>query len=152
MAHAPEKKIALRAAYIGGLPLEVAAEKTGVPLPTARRWLQEARRAGDDWDAFQKASLVVAGGGVEQALGRIIAAGLLRCEALLEATAGADPVEAVKAMAVLGDTISKLQAASRRMMPEAHAMGERLKRIEAEAKGLSAEEALARVREELYGV
>ncbi|MDP2808657.1 MAG: DUF1804 family protein [Rhodocyclaceae bacterium] len=152
MAHAPDKKIKLRAAYIGGLPLEAAAEKTGVPLPTARNWFREARAAGDDWDAFQKASLVVAGGGVEQALGRIIAAGLLRCEALMAATADAGPVEAVRAMAVLGDTVSKLQAASRRLMPEAHAMGERLKRIEAEAKGLSAEEAIRRVREEIYGI
>lgn len=119
MAHAPDKKIKLRAAYIGGLPLEAAADKVGVPLPTARNWYREARAAGDDWDAFQKASLVVAGGGIEQALGRIIAAGLLRCEVLLEATAAGDPMEAVKAMAVLGDTVAKLKAASRGMMPEA---------------------------------
>lgn len=152
MAHSPDKKVKLRAAYIGGLPLEAAADKIGVPLPTARNWFREARTAGDDWDAFQKASLVVAGGGVDQALGRIIAAALLRCETLLAATENADPVEAVKAMAVLGDTVSKLQAASRRMMPEAHAMGEKLKRLEAESAGLSAEEALRRVREEIYGI
>lgn len=119
MAHSPDKKIKLRAAYIGGLPLEAAADKVGVPLPTARNWFREARAIGDDWDAFQKASLVVAGGGVEQALGRIIAAALLRCEALLESTAAGDPAEAVKAMGVLGDTVSKLRAASKGMMPEA---------------------------------
>lgn len=119
MAHSPDKKVKLRAAYIGGLPLEAAADKAGVPLPTARTWFREARGAGDDWDAFQKASLVVAGGGVEQALGRIIAAALLRCETLLEVTADKDPIESVKAMATLGDTISKLRAASKGMMPEA---------------------------------
>lgn len=122
MAHSPDKKVKLRAAYIGGLPLEAAADKVGVPLPTARNWFRADKKAGDDWDAFQKASLVVAGGGIEQALGRIIAAGLLRCEALLEATAGDDPMEGVKAMAVLGDTVSKLKAASRGMMPEADAL------------------------------
>lgn len=119
MAHSPDKKVKLRAAYIGGLPLEAAADKIGVPLPTARNWFREARTVGDDWDAFQKASLVVAGGGVEQALGRIIAAALLRCETLLEATAASDPAEAVKAMGILGDTVSKLRAASKGMMPEA---------------------------------
>jgi len=119
MAHAPDKKIKLRAAYIGGLPLEAAADKVSVPLATARNWYRAARDDGDDWDAFQKASLVVSGGGIEQALGRIIAAGLLRCEVLLEKTAAADPVEAVKAMAVLGDTVAKLRAASKGMMPEA---------------------------------
>jgi len=119
MAHPPELKIKLRAAYIGGLPLEAAADKVDVPLPTARRWFREARDGGDDWDAFQKASLVVSGGGIEQALGRIIAAALLRCETLLEATASGDPVEAVKAMAILGDTVAKLRAASKGMMPEA---------------------------------
>lgn len=119
MAHAPDKKMKLRAAYIGGLPLEAAADKVGVPYGTARNWYKAARADGDDWDAFQKASLVVSGGGIEQALGRIIAAGLLRCETLLDTTEGKDPVDAVKAMAVLGDTVSKLRSASKGMMPEA---------------------------------
>lgn len=120
MAHSPDKKIKLRAAYIGGLPLEAAADKVGVPLPTARTWYREARAAGDDWDAFQKASLIVSGGGIEQALGRIIAAALLRCETMLEAaTTAKDPMDGVKAMAVLGDTVAKLKAAGKGMMPEA---------------------------------
>lgn len=118
MAHSPDKKTKLRAAYIGGLPLEAAADKTGVPYATARNWYRAAMLAGDDWDAFQKASLIVGGGGIEQALGRIIAAGLLRCEALLESTAAAEPAEAVKAMGVMGDTVSKLRAASKGMIPE----------------------------------
>lgn len=120
MAHAPDKKIKLRAAYIGGLPLEAAAEKTGVPLPTARNWFREARAAGDDWDKFQRASLIVAGGGVEQALGRIIAAGLLRCEAIMERLATVDdPVAAADMVVSLGDAVAKLRAAARGMMPEA---------------------------------
>lgn len=124
MAHPPEKRAELRAAYIGGLPLEAAADKTGVPYATARNWFRAAREAGDDWDKFRAASLIVAGGGIEQAMGRIIAAGLLRCEALIEqiAEGGEDamsPAEAVKAMATLGDTVAKLKAAARGMMPEA---------------------------------
>jgi len=118
MAHSPEKKMELRAAYIGGLPLEQAAEKVGVPAGTARNWYREARDGSDDWDKFQRASLLVSGGGIEQALGRLIAAGLLRCESLLEKTqACEDPVEGVKSMAVLADTVAKLNAASKNMMP-----------------------------------
>lgn len=123
MAHSPEKRMELRAAYIGGLPLEQAAEKVGVPHGTARNWYREARDGADDWDKFQRVSLMVSGGGIEQALGRVIAAGLLRCEALLEKTAQAaeteDPVESVKAMAVLADTVAKLRAAGKNLMPEA---------------------------------
>ncbi|WP_306603907.1 DUF1804 family protein [Azonexus sp.] len=124
MAHPPEKRMELRSAYIGGLPLEAAADKTGVPYATARNWFRAAREEGDDWDKFRAASLIVAGGGIEQAMGRIIAAGLMRCEALLERVALLeDPNEAVKAMAILGDTVSKLRAAGKSMMPEADKLG-----------------------------
>lgn len=122
MAHSPEIRTRLRAAYIGGLPLEQAAEQAGVPAGTARNWYRAARDAGDDWDKFRAASLIVAGGGIEQALGRIIAAGLMRCESLLEKTADAeDPFEGVRAMATLGDTIAKLRAAAKSFMPETSA-------------------------------
>lgn len=122
MAHRPEKRMELRAAYIGGLPLEQAAEKVGIPPGTARNWYREARETQDDWDKFRAASLIVAGGGIEQALGRIIAAGLMRCESLLEKTADADdPFEGVRAMATLGDTIAKLRSAAKSFMPEVSA-------------------------------
>lgn len=124
MAHPKELRMRLRTAYLGGLPLESAAEKVGVPYPTARNWFRAAREEGDDWDKFRAASLIVAGGGIEQALGRVIAAGLMRCEALLESIEGAeDPFEAVRAMGALGDTVSKLRAASKGMMPEADRLG-----------------------------
>ena len=123
MAHPPEKKTELRAAFLGGLPLERAAEKVEVPLPTARRWYQDAKRGGDDWDKFRAASLIVAGGGIEQAMARIVAAGLMRCESLLEVLGTMeDPEAQVKAVATLGDTISKLKSASKGMMPEADSL------------------------------
>ncbi|WP_374342604.1 DUF1804 family protein [Azonexus sp.] len=110
----------LRSAYIGGLPLEAAADKAEVPYATARNWFRAAKAEGDDWDKFRAASLIVAGGGIEQAMGRIIAAGLMRCEALLERIQSAeDPFAAVSAMATLGDTVAKLKAAGKGMMPEA---------------------------------
>lgn len=154
MAHAPEKKVALRAAYIGGLPLEAAADKNGVAYGTARRWYAAAKKDGDDWDRSQKAALTVAGGGAGQALDRIIAAALLRCEALLEELGRADCglERALQALAILGDTVSKLHAANRRVSAEKTAIGERIKRpVAEEVARMTPEEALRRVREELYG-
>ena len=63
MAHPKETRLALRAAYLGGLPIEQAASQAEVPLATARRWKSEALAEGDDWDKFQAASLIIAGGG-----------------------------------------------------------------------------------------
>jgi len=124
MAHPPEIRQKLRTAYIGGLSLEIASVQAGVPYATARRWFTDAKAAGDDWDKFRAASLIVAGGGIEQAMARIVAAGLMRCEALLEALdAMEDPEAQVKAVATLGDTISKLKAAGAKLMPEADRLG-----------------------------
>ena len=127
MAHPPEKRVALRSAYIGGLPLEQAADKAGVPYATARNWFREARDGGDDWDKFRAASLIVAGGGIEQAMGRIIASGLMRCEAVIEKLeteqSEISPVDAAKALATLGDTVAKLRASGKTLMPEADKLG-----------------------------
>ena len=127
MAHPPEKRLELRTAYIGGLPLEAAADKVAVPYATARNWFIAARKEGDDWDKFRAASLIVAGGGIEQAMGRIIAAGLMRCEAVIETleekSAEISPVDAAKALATLGDTVAKLRASGKTLMPEADKLG-----------------------------
>ena len=50
-------------------------------------------RADLDWLAEMRL-VRVAGGGIEQAMGRIIAAGLMRCEALLEKIAESEDVAA----------------------------------------------------------
>ena len=120
MAHPQESRHALRGAYLGGLPIEQAATKAGVPLATARRWKSAALAQGDDWDKFQRASLIVAGGGFDQAMGRVAAAVLLRSEALMErigADAEIDPIDATRAIASLADSLVKAQAAAKRLMP-----------------------------------
>jgi thioredoxin-like negative regulator of GroEL len=121
MAHPRETRLALRGAYLVGLPIEQAATKADVPLATARRWKAEALAAGDDWDKFQRASLIVAGGGMDQSMGRVVAGVILRCEALMEriaADAEIDPVEATRAVASLTDSLAKAHAAAKRLMPE----------------------------------
>jgi hypothetical protein len=120
MAHPRETRLALRAAFLGGLGLEQAAEKAGVALATARRWKQAAAAEGDDWERFQAASLVVAGGGFDQAMGRVAAAVILRSEALMERIAASDeidPLEATRAIASLADSLTKARAAAKGLMP-----------------------------------
>ncbi len=113
--------MSLRAAYIGGLGLEIAAAKVGVGAATARRWKADAKDGGDDWDKFQSASLMVAGGGLEQAMRRVAAAVIMRVEATLEqlqAASDLDPLEAAKALGGMADSMAKAQASMRRLMPE----------------------------------
>lgn len=121
MAHPQHKRSALRAAYIGGLDLESAAAQADVPYPTARRWKGDARTEGDDWDKFRRVSLIVAGGEIEQAMGRVLAATLLRAEATLErlnSDTELDPLDATRAIASLMDSINKGHAVGAKLMPQ----------------------------------
>ena len=120
MAHKNETRNDFRAAYIGGLPVEAAADKCGIPHATARNWFRAAKKQGDDWDKHRQVAMMVAGGGIEQIMGRIIAAGLMRCEALTEQINNIDlsPSEAVELLASMADITAKLRKAGERMMPE----------------------------------
>lgn len=120
MAHPPEKRLELRAAYIGGLPLEAAADKAGVPYATARNWFRDDKGGAMDWDKCRAATMMVAGGGIEQAVGRLAAAGLRQGEALMERLGEIQDAEsAIKVLASLSDLLSKLRAVTKGMMPEA---------------------------------
>jgi hypothetical protein len=93
---------------------------------TARRWKADALDEGDDWDKFQRASLIVAGGGFDQAMGRVAAAVILRAEAVMEKLASdpeGDPMEAAKAIASLADSLGKARAASKGLMAETDRYG-----------------------------
>lgn len=120
MAHPKETQLALRAAFLGGLPLDQAAEQVGIGTATARRWKADALETGDDWDKFQKASLIVAGGGFDQAMGRVASAVILRSEAIMERLEDPklDPIDAAKAIGSLADSLGKAKAAMRALMPE----------------------------------
>lgn len=121
MAHPKETQNKLRGAYIGGMPLDLAAIQAGIGAATARRWKSDALEKGDDWDKFQRASLIVAGGGFDAAMGRVAASVILRAESILEslgADAEADPIEAAKAIASLADSLGKAKAAMRALMPQ----------------------------------
>ncbi len=57
MAHGPEVRAAVRAAYVyEALSLEAAAERFNVAFGTASRWKREAKDNGDDWDKSRAAA------------------------------------------------------------------------------------------------
>lgn len=125
MAHDPQVRAALKAAYMGGLGLEVAAEKAGVPYATARNWQRAALADGDNWDKFRNANLLMAGGGMEQAIGRVVAAVILEAETTLDHlrnSADLDPLARTQAIASLTDSLSKAANVARKGMPEADAL------------------------------
>lgn len=121
MAHSDETRRAVRAAYVfDQLGLEIAAAKHGVPTATARRWIREARAAGDDWDKARAAQMI-AGGGIEDVVRQTLAVVVQQVQATVEAIQTADamePAAKVQALASLADSYNKLVAASRRVMPE----------------------------------
>lgn len=128
MAHEPEKKVEVRAGYLSGLTMEVAASRAGVPIDTARRWKRQAQKSGDDWDRLRGAQLL-AGGSIEDVLRRVLAVAISQTEATLEAiksNPGMEPMEQVQAVASLADSLNKMQAAARRMMPETDELAVRL--------------------------
>lgn len=121
MAHSDDTRRAVKAAYVfDQLALELAAVKHGVPVATARRWKQEARRAGDDWDKARGAQLI-AGGSMEDVVRQTMAAMVQQVQATMEAlqtNPDMPPLAKTQALASLADSYNKLLAANRRLMPE----------------------------------
>lgn len=128
MAHGEDTRRAVRAAFVfDQLALESAAAKAGVPLATARRWVREAKAAGDDWERARSAQLI-AGGGIEDVVRQTLAILVQQTQATAEAiqVSDMDPAAKVQALASLADSHTKMTAALRRIMPETDAMAIRL--------------------------
>lgn len=121
MAHSDDTRRAVRASFVfDQLGLEVAAVKHGVPVATARRWIREARDAGDDWDKARTAQMM-AGGGVEAIARQTMAMFSQQAQAtmlMLQDDTKLSPIERGKALASLADSFTKLVSANSRLMPE----------------------------------
>lgn len=121
MAHSHQARLDLRAAYLKGMPIELAAAEVGVAPSTARRWKERAAATGDDWDKFQRAALLVVGGSMDQVLARVGVGIVMRAEALLEhlATTPINDLDTqAKLLGLLTDCLNKAHAAMKRLMPE----------------------------------
>lgn len=121
MAHSDDTRRAVRASFVfDQLTLEASTALHQVPVPTARRWKGEARRAGDDWDKAQAAQLL-AGGGIEEIARQTMAAFIQQVQATttaLQADTDLPPAERAKLLASLSDSFAKLMVSNRRLMPE----------------------------------
>ncbi len=121
MAHSDDTRRAVRAAFVfDQLGLEIAAVKNDVPVATARRWISEARKAGDDWEKARAAQMM-AGGGVEAIARQTMAMFSQQAQAtmqMLQEDTQLSPLDRGKALASLADSFTKLVSANSRLMPE----------------------------------
>lgn len=121
MAHGEDARRAVRAAYVfDQLTLEAACAKLGYPFNTARNWKRQAKEAGDDWDKARAAQML-AGGNIEEVVRQTVAVAIRQTQATMDAIETSDeiqPITKVQMMASLSDSLNKLVAANRRLMPE----------------------------------
>ena len=120
MAYSKEVRDKVRRAFVfDRLSLEVAAMKSGVNYSTARRWKDDARAAGDDWEKAQAAQLL-AGGGIEGAARQMLAGMVTQYQATMDELNSAEmkPADKVAMLASLADAYNKTINASKRVLPE----------------------------------
>ncbi|MCP2041461.1 transposase-like protein [Neisseria sp. HSC-16F19] len=133
MAHPQETRDKLRQLYVGGgQTLETAALMCGITQGTARRWREQAKARGDDWDKL-RAAYTLAGGSIEE-LGRAMMAGFLQqynhTMELLQADADLAPLEKVKLLSSLADAFNKTVAANAKILPETSSLATALQVLE----------------------
>lgn len=121
MAHPPETRQAVRAAYIfDRLDLEAAAARAGVSSATARRWKSQAAAEGDDWDRARSAASLSHSGA--SSIAQVVLADFLTLhQATVDALNDASdvaPLARAEAMSRLADAFSKTMNAVAKAAPE----------------------------------
>ncbi len=121
MAHAPETRTRLRAAYVyDRLGLEAAAERVGIGVATARRWKAAAEAEGDDWERA-RAAAGLAGSGLASIAQMIVADYLPLHQAVVEALktdAQTPPLAKAEALSKLADAFTKTMSAVAKASPQ----------------------------------
>lgn len=121
MAHPQEKRDDLRKRYVtDGLSLAMAAVMSEISYPTAQRWKNAARDAGDDWDKV-KIAHTMAGGDIEDVSRQILTDFIIQVKSTMEAirqTEDMPPTTQVELLTSLADAYNKTILASRKLMPE----------------------------------
>ena len=116
MAHPKATRDKLRALYCNGeQSLETAAALCGVSLGTARRWRDEAKAQGDDWNKL-RAAHTLAGGSIDEIARAMMTSFLV----MLQDAEVEDlpPSKRVQLLASLADAFTKTVAANKRVLPE----------------------------------
>jgi hypothetical protein len=121
MAHAPEKRSIVRAAYVHErLAIEDAAAKANVSERTASRWKAEAREERDDWDRARAVKHMAGEGfqAVMQAMLEDFVTQHQRTMQQLREDEGISPLVRVDVMSKLADAFTKTMAAAGKASPE----------------------------------
>lgn len=111
MAHAPEKRAIVRAAYVHErLPIEMAAAKADVSERTAQRWKSDAFAEGDDWDKSRAVSHM-AGAGFDLVITKLLGDYITLHESvtsqLMDKQHVLDPLKMADAIGTLADAFTK---------------------------------------------
>lgn len=121
MAHAHEKRRQLRGLYVyKRLPLEQACHAAGVPAGTGKRWRQEAKAKGDDWDSHRSA--IALGDDNQKALAcQLLEEYLVQHQAVMQRLAEAKdmaPAEHARILMGLMDAFNKAMSSFKKLSPE----------------------------------
>lgn len=125
MAYDAVTKRKVRSAYVFDcLELKSAAEISGVPYSTAKRWKQDAKASGDDWDKSRDAQ-VLAGGAVDDVARQCTMLMIRNVQAVMaqiETDKDMTAETKIKLLSTGSDAFSKNAAALRRFAPETDAL------------------------------
>lgn len=121
MAHSQATKDELRKKYIfDGLSLAMSAVMTKVSYPTAQRWKNVARDAGDDWDKV-KIAHSMAGGDLEDVARQILTDFIIQFKSAMDSLKQADDIDPktrVELLTSLADSYNKAIGANKKLLPE----------------------------------
>lgn len=124
MAHDDAIKSKVRAQYVQGMPLESAAELTGVSYNTCRNWKRKAKESGDDWDVARHAKRL-SKGSVAELTGEIMESMVEQFAATMKAmqgTEGMPPMQKAEILLKLSDAYVKTMAAAARGNPKLNSL------------------------------
>ncbi|MDK4535806.1 DUF1804 family protein [Kingella kingae] len=123
MAHKQSTRDKVRRLYVAErLSLDSAAKMCDVGFGTARRWRDEAKKDGDDWDKL-RAAYSLAGGGLEDIARATLAEFLLHYQNTMQMLSNPDteqmpPSMRTQLLSSLADAFAKTVAANKRVLPE----------------------------------
>lgn len=121
MAHAQERRTQLRGLYVyKRLPMEAACASMHLPASTGKRWKQEAKAAGDDWETA-RAAVALGDENFTQIAKKLLEDYLVMHQAVVDqikAEKKLDLVDKANIMSSLTDGFVKTMAAMKRISPE----------------------------------
>ncbi|MDK4650093.1 DUF1804 family protein [Kingella kingae] len=123
MAHPKSTRDKVRRLYCNErLSLDSAAKMCDVSFGTARRWRDDAKQQGDDWEKI-RAAYTLAGGELEDIARATLTEFLLHYQSTMTLLKNPDteelpPSKRTQLLASLADSFAKTVAASKRVLPE----------------------------------